>query len=496
MMSRELLGAGLLVTLLAYMLSGNVAPTMEDQYVITVQDTAVTFTLRAQDEDIDPADVEAHPVCFMILDGPTHGVLIGDLTEVWYAAPHDVLVEVTYIPATGFVGIDYVRIIVIDPFDETASGMTTIRIDAERQRLAGLLSSSWDTSLTFDAQTFGVIELGTQLTKVYRIGQFVVQGIANWSLVTGGPSDLTLDYLRFQAGFPLGDAIKVGSRLSLDPEADTLFDYWLTTTSFSIFDGAFAHTFYLADSQTGSYQTLVVRGRIGDVTVSNTVTFDMVDGSEFRFSRDNLSLSGTWCDLQVRSTVDITDSGFQSATVWARDYPIPRLVGPNLGLYFDLSLVFTPTSKVLTPTLKLKTAWVDCIQVLAELEISGSSNTSTDGLCIYGVKLGQTLPDGIRIQMATSLAPTRNSRVTGQTDYFEVLRISGTTASCCGVPGTWSVSTYFNEGSTMLFDWGMTIIRADVVTFNHLSLSFGMVFRSGFFGEPNLELTVGWMMRW
>jgi len=496
MILRELLGAALLVMLLSCIVSGNTAPTMEDQYVITVQDTAVTFTLRAQDEDIDPSDVEGHPLRFMILAGPTHGVLIGDLTEVRYAAPHDVLVEVTYIPATGFAGIDHVRIIVIDPFDETASGMTTIQIDVERQRLAGLLSGSWDTSLTFNAQTFGVIELRTQLAEVYRIGQFVVQGIGNWTLVTGGPSDLAFDSLRFQTGFPLGDAIRVSSRLAFDPEADTLFDYWRTTTSFSIFDTSFAHTFYLTDPPTSSYQTLVVRGRIGDVTVGNTVTFDVVDGSGFRFSRENLSLAWTWCDLQVRSTVSITDSGFQSLTVKASDYSIPRLSIPNLGLHLDLSLVITSTGKALTPTLKLRTAWVDCIQVLAGLETSGSSNTSTDGFCIYGVKLQQTLPDGVRIQMATSFDSAKNSSVTGQMDYFGVFRLSGLLLACCGYPGSWSMATYFNEGSTMLFDWGMTIIRADVVTFDRFSLSFETVFRSGFFGEPNLELTVGWTTRW
>ena len=53
---RGISGVGLLVMLLGCVAFGNVAPTMEDQYVTTMQDTAVTFTLRAQDEDIGPLD--------------------------------------------------------------------------------------------------------------------------------------------------------------------------------------------------------------------------------------------------------------------------------------------------------------------------------------------------------------------------------------------------------------------------------------------------------
>lgn len=493
---RGLLGAGLLVTLLGCVVFGNVAPTMEDQYVTTVQDTAVMFTLRAQDEDIDPLDPEAHPLRFVILDGPTHGVIIGDLTEVRYAGPHDALVEVTYVPATEFVGTDYVTITVIDPFDETASGTTTIKIDVERQRLVGLLSGSWDTSLTFNVQTFGVTAFRTKLTEVYRVGQLTLQGITDWKLDTGGSSDLIFDSLRFQADFPLGDAIKVSSTLAFDPEADKLFDYWRTTTSFSIFDTSFTHTFYLTDPQTDSYQTIVVRGSVGDLRYSNTVTFDMVDGCGFCFSRENLSLSWTWCGLQVRSTVNITDDGFQSVTVKASDYPIPGLVVPSFGLYLDLSLSFTPTSKTLTPTLKLKTAWVDCIQILAALETSGSSNTSIDGFSIYGIKLQQTLPDGIRIQMATSFDSAKNSSVTGQMDYFEMFMISGRTMSCCGAPGTWQISTYFQSDHSTLFDWGMTLFKLDMGLTDRFSASTEIAIRSGTFGDPTLELTIGWTARW
>jgi hypothetical protein len=493
---RGLLVAGLLATLLGCVVFGNVPPTMEDQYITTVQDTAVTFTLRAQDEDIDPLNPGAHPLRFVILDGPTHGLIIGDLTEVRYAGPYDAFVEVTYVPATGFVGADYVTITVIDPFDETSSGTTTIQIDVEREWRMGSLSGNWNTSLTFNVQTFGVTAFRTRLTEVYRIGQFVVKGIAGWKLGTGDSSDLILDSLRFQADFPLGDAIKASSTLAFDPNGSPLFDYWRTTTSFSVFDTSFTHTFYLTKPHTSSYQTIVVRGSVGDVRYSNTVTFDMNEEYGFCFSRENLSLSWTWCDLQVRSTMNITDAGFQSVTLSASDYPIPGFVVPNFGLYLDLSLSFTPTSKTLTPTFKLKTAWIDCIQLLTELDTSGATNTSVDGFSVYGIKLKQALGDGITIQMATSFDSAKNSSVTGQSDYFELFLLSGTTTSCCGVPGTWSVATYFASTSAELFDWGMTLFKLDMGFTDLFSASTEIAIRSGTFNEPTLELTFSWTTRW
>jgi hypothetical protein len=491
---RGLLVAGLLVTLLGCVVFGNVAPTMEDQYVTTVQDTAVTFTLRAQDEDIDPLDPGGHSMRFVILDGPTHGVLIGDLSEVRYVGPHDAFVEVTYVPAGGFIGTDYVTITVIDPFDETASGTTTIQIDVERARLVGLLSGNWDTSLTFNVQTFGVSAFRTKLTEVYRIGQLVVQGIATWKY---GTADPIFDSLRFQADFPLGYLIKISSTLAFDPNGSPLFDYWCTTTSFSLFDTSFNHTFYLTtDLQTDSYQTLTAWGTVGDVRYSNTVTFDMNEDNGFCFSRENLSLSWVWCDLQVSSTVGITDAGFQSFTLSASDYPVPGLVMPNFGLYLDLALTFTPTSKMLTPTFTLKTAWIDCIKLLTELDTSGASDTSINGFSIYGIKLKQALGDGIAIQMATSFDNTKNSSVTGQSDYFELFLLSGRTTSCCGVPGTWSVATYFACSSTQLFDWGMTLFKLNMGLTNEFSASTEIAIRSGTFTEPTLEITFGWTARW
>ena len=117
-----------LIGLLGVICVANVAPTMEDQFVATIQDTPVDFVLRASDEDIDPIDPTAHPMRFVVLEGPTHGVLLGDLTDVRYEGPHDAVVAMTYVPADGYVGTDLVTIAVYDPFSETAQGTTRIAV--------------------------------------------------------------------------------------------------------------------------------------------------------------------------------------------------------------------------------------------------------------------------------------------------------------------------------------------------------------------------------
>jgi len=496
MIGRWLVGTGVFLALLGCAVLGNVAPTMEDQYVVTVQDAAVTFTVSASDEDIDPSNPDFHPLHFVILEGPTHGVLIGDLTQVQVVGPHDALVELTYVPANGFVGIDYVTITVIDPFDETAVGTTTIQIDVERRRMTGLLSGSWTTALTFDVQSSALTAFRSQLTEVYRIGQLVVKGIALWKYDANNPGSLVFDSLRFQVDTPIGDLVRISSTLAFDPNGDPLFDYLRTRTSFRVFDTSFTHTAYLDNVSTNSYQTLVVRGGVGDVSYSNTVTFAMVEDCGYCFSYENLSLAWKWCDLRMRSTVSFTDDGFNSVMLGLSDYPIPGFVRPSFGVYLDLSVTFTPEKKTLTPTLKLKTAWVDCIQILAALETGSAANPVIDGFGIHGIRLQQRLLDGVRVQIALSFDEAKNSSVTGQTDYYELWMISGTTSPCCGAAGTWKIATYFNHDSPMPFDWGMTIIRADVALSDRINVSTETVVRSGFFGDPKLELSLGWSVRW
>ena len=102
----------------------------------------------------------------------------------------------------------------------------------------------------------------------------------------------------------------------------------------------------------------------------------------------------------------------------------------------------------------------------------------------------------VKVVSATSLDPLKNSSVTGQTDYWEVLRASGTLMGCCGMPGTWGLAAYFYGGSNQLFDWGMLTGAFDLVLNDHVNVNFELVNRSGELGDPRVELSFGWTVRW
>lgn len=356
------------------------------------------------------------------------------------------------------------------------------------------LSGSWKADFTFNVQSSAVSVFHSQLTEVYRVDQLTIEGAALWKYEAGS---LSFDSLWFQGRFPLGDLIDVQSRLALDPTASGLldvFDYWRTTVSFSLLDVALINTFYLTRPQTDSYEQLSATGTVGDLSYRNLLRFNMDGAGGFCFAKEAVNLSWTWCDLPVNAAISFTNKGFGSFTLSESGYPIPKLSKDGYGLFLDLALAFTTDTKTLDPSIALKTPWIDCIKLLTSIKTSGK--IAVAGLDIYGVILDYTYSDGIRIKSATALGSSHNSSVTGQSDYFELFLLSGRTEPCCGGPGSWSVATYFSSSSLQLFDWGMTVLKLDIGLSDELSTSTQIIIRSGTFGDPRLEFTLGWTARW
>ena len=486
--------AGLLIVVGAWSALGNVPPTMEDQYVTAVQDSPVTFEMVATDEDIKPLNPEGHLLRFVLLDGPNHGLLIGDMEKVLYEGPHNAVVELTYVPATGFVGIDRVTITVFDPFDEKASGTITIQIDVAARRAEGLLSGSWATNMTWESQSGSFSAFATQLRGVYSIGALTMKGMAQLRKASGGGvGGVIFDSLRFDGDIKLR-TLSLASTLTFDPNAAVadVFDYWRTTVAFTMQDVRLRYTFYLADPVTSSYQTLIAQATAGKLSFTNTLRLGGGEDCGFGFARDDVTVAWNWCDFNMRATVALSCAGFDQATLSMSGLPISGFLP---GITLNSKLTFTTDAKTLSTTLQWRPLRSGCIRVYSELEVGGAHGVEIEGFSIYGVKLEFDI-SGVKVVSATALDSAKNSRVTGKTDYFEVLRMSGPLASCCGAPGTWSLATYFNEDSLMLFDWGMSVIRATAVISDHFNFSFETVFRSGFFGDPKLELSVGWTTRW
>ncbi|MCK5212621.1 MAG: hypothetical protein KAQ74_01755, partial [Dehalococcoidia bacterium] len=287
--------------------------------------------------------------------------------------------------------------------------------------------------------------------------------------------------------------------VSFDPDADAgaFYDYWLASTRFSLGDVDFTHTFYLPNSQPDSYQALSVRASIGAVSISNNLCFSMDASCGFPFSSNDTSISWTWCDATLGAAIGFTCDGFEALVLSASQISIPQFAWLPGDMFFDTALTFDMDGKSFSADINWRPGAIGCIKVLADLELSG--DTIVESIHIYGLRVECTIPStfgDVTFVSATSLESSYNSTVTGQTDYFEMFRLSGPLLACCGYPGSWSVATYFNTGSVMLFDWGMTLISADIAISNHFNFIFETVFRSGFFGDPKLELSVGWTARW
>jgi len=508
MTRRGLWIAGVLIAVLGLSLWANVAPTMDDQYIVTVQSVPVEFELRATDEDVDPATPEGHPLRFVILEGPVHGVLIGDLSDVKYQSPHDGVVTVTYAPAQGFVGTDLVVVTVVDPLDESATGTTTIRIDVQEERAQGLLSGNWSVDTTYDVQSGEFTVFRSSMTEVYRIDHFSLAATATWKMETqGGVKNYVFDALRFKTDIDLWD-LAINSTLEFDPDGPgsggTLFDYWRTSTSYSLLGLHFGHSMYLTIPQTESYQILTVQGSVGSASVGGTVRFAMDDTCSFVFSRSDMYASWRWCDLRVRANMSFTCLGFQQAKLAVSKIPVPLFGGALPGVTLDFSLTFEPEEKGFGASFNWQPIWVDCLKIGAEIGTAthtfggvGSYESITD-IAMYGFKVECELPSGFRAVSATSLHKDYNSRMTGLTDYFEVFRFSGPLSGCCGLPGYISVATYFYESSGWLFDWGMTTLSFDLGLAEQLSLSFKLIAHSGdlTMTPPWTEFSFGWTVRW
>jgi len=483
----------------------NVPPIMDDQYVTTVENRAVAFELRADDADIDPLNPAAHPLVFTILAGPDHGVLVGDLLDVYYRAPHDAVVEVTYIPARGFAGTDFVTLSVRDPFDESASGIVTIRIDVEAARLQGILSGTFRTEATVDTQTAGFTVFRTTLTEVYRIAQLTLKGIAGVKLETLGTAKRTVfDSLRLEGRVSFSN-FSLASTINFDPDAalpENMFESWRTTTRFAAGGLSLTHTLYIPTDPSDAYQTLIARADIGRYTVASNLRLETIEECEFGFSENRITVAWEACDVSMRSELLITCDGFQEASFGARGISLPAIAWLPRDIGLNLELTFTPQEKSLSAALEWRPSRIDCIRVSAALTTADAGISQVDGdtritgIAIHGLIVECPLPGDMHFRSATSLVESKNMLITGQTDYFESIRIGGPLSSCCGIPGTWSVATFFQSSSTQLFDWGMTRANADVGITDNFGASFELTSRSGELGDSTCELSFGWTVRW
>jgi hypothetical protein len=279
------------------------------------------------------------------------------------------------------------------------------------------------------------------------------------------------------------------------PTAGGFLGYGSVTTRFMLYDVSFTHTFHLDQHQANSYQNLAILGSVAGVEYSSTTTLGMEPGCSFAFRSERVTAEWIGCALRLQATLTLTETGFDELTAKLDDYAIPGFGWTGGGLCLDVTLKFMVDEKTVTPAISLKTSWIDCVRAYGELVSSSLGRTLIDGVSVYGLRIEHTL-GGVSFESSTSFDPAKNVTMTGQVDYFELLRISGAISSCCGSGGTWSVATYFQNDHVAFMGWGMMVTKADVMLGQNVSASLQMACRTGGFGDPKLEVTLGGRLRW
>ena len=460
--------------------SVNDTPVLEDNMFATEVDTPVTITLRATDPELDTFYPEDDLLTFAIVAGPEHGTIDGDMAQITYETPHTAIVTLTYTPDTGFSGDDNITFSVTDIDGAISTAQIQIKVGVSPE--VGLLSGRWTGSFTLDGQSFSFTAFTTSIAAVYQIGSFRTQATATWSMDS-------FTALSFNTSFPLGD-LAITSSLSFDPMGPDYFRYWQTTTRSTLFDFNLSHTFYLAASQTDSYNSFVATWQISDASITATTK---LSGLDFCFSSATATARWTWvdCDIDIDVQLSIVQQGFDYFSFTFRDIPILPTDAIGFGIFLRVKTTFTVTGKNLDATIYCKSDWLDCFRVLCE--VIGGEGLSIDGVSIYGLQFQTTFPGGVSIRDDTAFSEEKNASLTGYSEFFERLTLSGPTESCCGSPGSWNIRTYFQNTSTTLFDWGMTSISATEVLTDAVRFSIGLNFRAT---APIWQITIGWQVNW
>ena len=464
-------------------ISVNDGPIAVADAVVTTQGTSVSFTLKATDVDLDPSAVGGYGLVFEIVDGPAHGELSGDLTAVTYTSPDTASVEVTYTPEPEFTGTDSITFSVTDQFG--AFDMAKIPIGVS-ERETGMFAGTWDTSITLKGQPFEISAFTSTLAGVYELGEFKAQMIAGWK----GDS---FSSLRINTSFPLEDVLNVRTTLAFTPNVPAMFNHWRTTATFRFSDIGFTYTFYLPKNLNSSYNQLVAQGRIEDVSLTSTTR---LAGQSLAFEKQEFRARWKWseCDLSLDAKLSIEgEKGFNEFLLTVRDIPILEADENNIfAITLRLDTTFTTTTKAIKPTLTLRSDWIECFKILCEL-VTGEDDTSIEGISLYGLLFKTWISDDMQIDIGISFVETKNSSVTGYSDYSVKWMLSGSTLSCCGSPGKWQIATYFQSGESALLGWGMTTFKLETALADQIEISTKLTFRTE---APHWEWTGGLEIDW
>ena len=483
--------------------AANEAPTAEDLALATWSGTTISFTVVANDADIDPFVPDLHPLEFRVVVAPEHGAVTANFELVSYESPHAARLAMAYTPERGYVGTDRFVWEAQDVLGETVRA--TVEIEVRSLEALASLSGDVFTSLTFDLQTDSYLSsFNAGGSIVYRIDSLSVATEARFK--KGTSADDLFEDLKLSLSYPIDGLGTFGTVFRFDPNPTTPLTRSIdVSANVNVNGAALAASFRTTGVQTEAQVVLSASGRLGSVrgaTLSTSMllkTCDPVfDSASIRFSFGEIVCGGEGCDATLAAGLKMTCGGLDNLYVTIGGILLPRALFGGTWMEMDVTLVYKLDAKSVSLSIDWTTPWVDCIRVGSEL-LGGGGVLS--GVRIRSLHLRTTCLGGATLQMDTSMDPTDvslNSRVTGYADYWERDTLSGTFGECNGVGGRWGVSVYLLRPGVAnhLFDWGMTTLHAEVNCGALWSFYGRMIFRSGDLGTSKAEAEIGFRSRW
>jgi len=441
----------------------------------TRENTAITVKLSATDRDVDPMEPYRHPVEFEILSGPTHGKLIGDPNRAkYFKSPHEVFVELEYVPDNDFRGIDSITYRVEDV--EGAANIAQLKIDVLSETAPPIsLSGYWGTSTTFEEDdTDYFSDFGTDLTAIYRYGEVEVRSDIGWSMTEW-------NLLKISTEIPLG-GLELESTLDFDPGEEDPFNYLKTEMAFYYSEMDYEYTFNLDRDSEDIYHKLQARWYLNTVSFRGTTKFT---GAEPRF--DETTLRTRWnpsdFDLTVNTDLSFTDEGFDEFVVDVGEIPL------FYGIYFEFETTFTPESKEIEPNLYYRSDLFNCIRLKSTLETNEAEN-KIEGLSITGLSLRNDFPGGITFRLDSSFG----SGFDGGSNISTMFGLSGPFYAGYEAPGRWRLTTNLGpDNNKQLFGWESSKLKVIAPLSESLEVETMVTWRSE---TPTWELVLGGEIFW
>jgi len=304
-------------------------------------------------------------------------------------------------------------------------------------------------------------------------------------------TETTFDQLSFSLAGPIGD-VGLSSTVRFDPSSLS-FVSWQAGATVTLLGVSLADTVFIKSPQTSSYNQFTASGSVGGLSIQAAAKFGVCP---FEFWEASTCASWPWsqCEGSLSLCGRFTDAGFTSLDVSMSGYEVfQEFYGIRGSL--DITISFTPTQKILSPSFRLVPDWLICPEVALHGEVVIGSPLSIESLSIYG--LTAEIPIGpVTFHVGESFAEEKNAEIIGKADYFERYGVSGELAVCCASPGSFAIDVYFRRAPAVpasLFGFGLLTASFELQIIENFGFSFDALVSPT---SPFWEFTVGFQILW